>query len=85
MTTWRVFIREAPGRQLRRVRTLKALDVGHARGQAIDVANQYAQQARIARYRITWELYEMTWPTAEWVRVDSGSLDTALERRRATE
>ncbi len=85
MTSWRVTIFEAPGRALRRIRTFRALDQPQARASAINAANQYALQARVARYRISWALWELTWPTGQWVKVDAGSLDSALDRRRSTE
>jgi hypothetical protein len=82
---YRVMIYEAPGRQLRRVRSFKALNHDLARGAAVAAAEQYAHQSRVARYSITWGLWEMTWPTAEWVKVAAGALVPALERREATD
>ena len=81
MTRYRVWVREAPGRQLRRVRSFQALNDQLARAQAVAAAYQYAHQSRVARYRITWELYTLTWPAAEWVRIDAGALVPARDKR----
>jgi hypothetical protein len=81
MTRYRVWVRESPGRQLRRVRSFQALNDQLARAQAVQAAEQFAHQARVARYRITWELYELTWPAGEWVKRDAGALVSARDRR----
>lgn len=81
MLNYRVIVMESPGRMPRRTRSFRALNRQLARGKAVQIAEQYAHQARVARYTITWQLRELGGPNHEWQIVDAGALVSARERR----
>lgn len=73
-------IYQSPGRTLRRVRGFRAIDLDHARVAAIDRAGRFCRDALVARYAVTWDLYELRQPQGKWERVATGRLESGTVR-----
>lgn len=71
---------QSPGRVLRRVRGFRAIDLEHARLAAIDRAGRFCRDALVARYAVTWDLYELRQPEGKWTKVATGHLESGSDR-----